>query len=266
MSAEIQRRLVFGDDGSPGADVAWLWVNNHSWPGWKLDVVTATSPLLVTTATPLVTALALPEPREILRAGTFASVQHSFPEQDPLLALSTRADLIVIGARGRGPLKAVHLGSTADRLATRPPSPLMVVRHARRIASVVVAYDDSADARRLVEALCTLPFIDQILVTVAAVDEPVNDIASIVETAAERIRQAGANVNRRILSGRAAGELLQLVQEIQPDVLAFGSRGRSRLARIGSTASTLLHHAQCSVLVAHRPISDAVSANDRRTT
>jgi hypothetical protein len=27
-------RLVFGDDGSADADVVWLWINNHSWPGW----------------------------------------------------------------------------------------------------------------------------------------------------------------------------------------------------------------------------------------
>ena len=38
------RTLVFGDDGSPAADVAWLFINNHRWPGWRLEVVTAHMP------------------------------------------------------------------------------------------------------------------------------------------------------------------------------------------------------------------------------
>src|SRR5207342_301857 len=39
-------QLVFGDDGSAAADVVWLWVNNHRWPGWRISVVTAVKPPL----------------------------------------------------------------------------------------------------------------------------------------------------------------------------------------------------------------------------
>ena len=42
MASETPR-LVFGDDGSPSADVAWLWVNDHPWPG----AVGARSELLI---------------------------------------------------------------------------------------------------------------------------------------------------------------------------------------------------------------------------
>ena len=34
-----EQLLVFGDDGSSGADVAWLWVNEQVWPGWRIEVV-----------------------------------------------------------------------------------------------------------------------------------------------------------------------------------------------------------------------------------
>jgi hypothetical protein len=37
-------RLVVGDDGSAAADVVWLWVNNHRWPGWRIAVVSARIP------------------------------------------------------------------------------------------------------------------------------------------------------------------------------------------------------------------------------
>ena len=36
MSALGSPRLVFGDDGSPGAVVAWLWINEHRRLGWRL--------------------------------------------------------------------------------------------------------------------------------------------------------------------------------------------------------------------------------------
>ena len=36
MSRE-EPRLVVGDDGSASADVVWLWINNHSWPGWRIS-------------------------------------------------------------------------------------------------------------------------------------------------------------------------------------------------------------------------------------
>ena len=29
--------LTFGDDRSPAADVCWLWINSHTWPGWRLE-------------------------------------------------------------------------------------------------------------------------------------------------------------------------------------------------------------------------------------
>lgn len=38
------RHPVFGDDGSAAADVVWLWINNHRWPGWRISVVTAHHP------------------------------------------------------------------------------------------------------------------------------------------------------------------------------------------------------------------------------
>ena len=41
----MTRRLVFGDDQSQAADVAWLWINCHDWPGWQIEAVTATPEL-----------------------------------------------------------------------------------------------------------------------------------------------------------------------------------------------------------------------------
>ena len=33
---ERSRTLVFADDRSPGADVAWLWICSQRWDGWNV--------------------------------------------------------------------------------------------------------------------------------------------------------------------------------------------------------------------------------------
>ncbi len=33
--------ILFGDDGSQAADLAWMWINAQSWGDWGIDVLTA---------------------------------------------------------------------------------------------------------------------------------------------------------------------------------------------------------------------------------
>lgn len=36
--------LVFGDDGSLGADRAWLWITQQHWADWHLDILSCHLP------------------------------------------------------------------------------------------------------------------------------------------------------------------------------------------------------------------------------
>ena len=38
------RTVVFGDDSSLAADIAWLFINSQRWPGWRLEVIAAHRP------------------------------------------------------------------------------------------------------------------------------------------------------------------------------------------------------------------------------
>src|SRR4051812_6576525 len=105
------RTMIFGDDGSPSADLAWLWINTHAWPGWRLELVHATDPgpVSVSPHEPQIRRWAPPNPRWAFAEAGFETLDHLTIDTDPRIALLRRADLVVIGPRGRGLLKALHV-------------------------------------------------------------------------------------------------------------------------------------------------------------
>ena len=251
MVAGRQRALVFGDDGSAGADVAWLWINSHCWTGWHLQAVTGTA--FMADRDRHGSHVALPEPRRPFVEADFAWFTRELPEQDPRLALSIEADLVVIGTRGPGVLKALHLGSTAEWLAVRPPAPLLIARHGHPTRTVLLAHDGSPDAWKVTTALANLPFIGQLAVTVVVVDDGVIASEAILDQAAQAVQLSGASVATQRLTGDPSDALGDLVRRLTPDLVAVGTRGRLRTEhlRLGSVSRSLLH-TPCSVLIARR--------------
>jgi nucleotide-binding universal stress UspA family protein len=245
------RTLVFGDDGSPAADVAWLQINCHAWPGWRVEVVSVETPLLTTDYVDL-HEWNPAEPRTVFSEAEFVQVAHLTAKGDPRLVLSRACDLLVIGPRGPGLLKALHLGSTADWLLTRPPAPILIARHGRPITSALLCVDGSVHANRATGVLCALPWVDRLRVTVLAVDDERVDINAATQNAAEQLEAVGADVNIRVHSGKPTPEIKDAVDRLSPDLVALGTRGLTGLhhLRVGSTASAIARTATCSVLVA----------------
>lgn len=251
------RRLVFGDDGSPAADVAWLWINNHVWPGWRLEIIAATGLPLPgdLDAGDLDPDSPVPAERPPFAAAGFTAIDRLVRAQDPRVALSMHADLLIIGTRGPGLLKRLHLGSTAEWLLVRPPAPVVVVRHGRPTRRVLLACDGSAHSGAATEAVLALPFVDRLHVSVVGVNEDDLVTDEAVEAASSRLRPACARVEAHVITGSPTQVLSTLVEQRRPDLLALGTRGRTGVTRIrlGSTAHALVHHVGCSVLVTRDP-------------
>lgn len=256
--AELQQRrplVTFGDDGTPAADVGWLFVNNHRWPGWHVDVVHAVMPPVGAPVPAGQSALhewTPPVPRQAFREAGFASVCHLTAEADPRLALCVDADLLVIGPRGPGLLKHLHLGSTADWLLTRPPAPLVIVRHAAATRRAVVCVDGSAHADLAVAVLARLPWVSGVHVTVLAVDDGRVDVPRATAAASEVLGAAGADVHVVVGTGRPTTAIDEHITRQRPDLVVLGTRGLTGLQhlRVGSTASAIARLAPCNVLVA----------------
>ena len=262
-------RLVVGDDGSAAADVVWLWVNNHRWPGWRISVVSARLPDAGPPAGAERATLhpwEPPHPRQLF-TGDEVEVEHLFAETDPRLALDSCADaaLVAVGPRGRGLLKHLHIGSTTEWLlgARRPLVPLVVVRSGRATKDILFCADGSAHARSALEAVLSLPWLATCRVSVLGVNDGRNTTEAAVEQAVAVLREHGvADVEHEVIEAlphTAAFDvrsvILGAVAERSPDLVALGARGTGgiRGLLVGSVAAAVVQHASCSVLVGRTP-------------
>jgi nucleotide-binding universal stress UspA family protein len=250
--------VVFGDDGSVGADVAWLWINNHAWPGWRLEILHAVVPEVVRVGGPQPQPRAWKhaQPRTAFSGTAFIDVADLIIEQDPRLALTRHADLLVIGARGDGFVKAMHLGSTAEWLMSQPPAPLVIARHGRQTRSVMMCVDGSPASNAALAALCAMPWIAGATVHVAAAYDGRVNADEVVAAAAAALRAASARVVCEVLFGDATHELLAYSEQFDLDLVALGTRGLSGLKRwvVGSTAARIARSVETSVMLVGDPM------------
>lgn len=266
MAAD-QPQLVFGDDGSAAADVVWLWINNHAWPGWRISVVTARPPAVVGPPLPpersSLHPWEPPSPRRLLTGGEQTRVEHLMAEADPRLVLDSckGAALTAIGPRGSGLLKHLRIGSTAEWLlsAHRPLTPVAIVRSARLTRHVLLAVDGSVHAQEAVRTLAGLPWIGTCRITAVSVQDGRTPSERALKETTEVLSAAGATVETRELDALRAGGtadvtpvLLDAISEERPDLVAMGTRGIGGIQRLvlGSTARAVAHLAPCSVLIA----------------
>lgn len=252
------RLVVFGDDNSNNADLAWLWANNHrTWASWHLEIVTADPAFPpIPGRTPHGSRIWEPDkPRRVFREAGFETVRHLTSNEDPRIALGDRtdADLVVVGARGAQGIKGLLLGSTADYLVHHPPSPVVVVRHGATTRSILVCVDNRPPSRRAVETLAALPWVATTSVTVLTVDTDGADAATALRHATDTLEPIGADLENTAASGDRHVHILEVAREF--DLVALGTRGTAgwRRRREHSTAATIVRHATNNVLVAPGP-------------
>jgi len=153
----------------------------------------------------------------------------------------------------------VHLGSTSETLMNDPPIPLVIARHGVPTTRALICADGSTDCLGAIDALCAMPWIDQVHVMVATVAERGIDADEVADAAASGLRAMTASVRAEVLvpdhlpvafSTRAM--LLDAAERWEADLVVLGTRGLSGFAavRAGSIATSLAANAPCSVLMA----------------
>ncbi len=251
------RLLTFGDDASQAADVAWLFVTSQKWPEWSAELVTvhpiegleppSQDDAKLHEWTP-------PHQRSAAESG-LVKLFFLHAVGDPRIILSQQSDLLVIGPRGPGLLKALHLGSTAEWFLRRPASPLLIARHGTTVASALVCTDGSAHAERAISAFIGLPWARDVDVTVLIVHTFRVDVQKATERALALLKPATKSVTVHIESGDPTTQIMHQLNNNPVDLVVLGTRGLTGLRHLelGSTASAVAHASLCSVLVACEP-------------
>jgi nucleotide-binding universal stress UspA family protein len=186
-----------------------------------------------------------------------------------LLEAGDAADLLVLGARGKGGFDGLLLGSVSERVAQLANHPVAVVRATApvRRGRVVVGIDGSArslDALRWAAAearardadldvvhawrlpMMAVPPVHAVIPDFSALED---NGRAVLDTAVGDPALAGVRVHPQLTQEAPARALLQRASGA--GLLVVGTRGLGRVsgALLGSVSRQLLQHAPCPVVV-----------------
>jgi nucleotide-binding universal stress UspA family protein len=295
-------RVLLAIDGSASSEAARHVVGSLNWPeGTIIEVVGVVEPLTDVFAA---AGIALPTgsdsrtsiaARALERTLEMAAAELEAPGRGvrPVLlegrAASTivdraarlRAEMVVVGSRGLGPLKSMLLGSVSAEVVDHAPCPVLVVRRPS-VGSILLAVDGSVASAAAVTFLAGSKFLAGRSVEVLSVG-PTDSLATmaplgstssasidtssvhrahreqtegIAARSTETLLAAGCRARWSISEGNAAHEIIEAARSFGSDLIILGSRGRTGLTRmvLGSVARNVLLHTDASVLIVHEPV------------
>lgn len=216
---------------------------------------------------------------ELLDAGVSVETRivHGRPER-ALIADAERfdADLIVVGARGHGPLTATLLGSVSRAVIETAPCSVLVARGGA-VSRVLLATDGSAPARLATTIAASWPLFAGVRTLVVGVGgappgyaglviaeaewreafprniaDSVARSSMVVDAAVEELATPRRTIEREIRLGDVGTEIVAAARAWAADLVAIGAYGEPFLRRLilGSVARKVLDGARSSVLVA----------------
>ncbi|WP_136716822.1 universal stress protein [Halorientalis salina] len=185
------------------------------------------------------------------------------------LADRVDADLIVVGSRGKSPLRERFIGGTARNVARTAVRPLLVQRIVEDDADhevanehlferILYATDFSENAEHAFDQFRHLqtPTQEAMLVHVAppqrrADADRIDDARGQLDELAAELDAMGIDVQTSVREGEAVDEILAAEAEFDPTTILLGSRGRSPMRRLllGSVSEAVTARADSNVLL-----------------
>jgi nucleotide-binding universal stress UspA family protein len=202
-----------------------------------------------------------------LRIGSPAEVIVSMAEEQ-------KADLIVMGARGLGPVKERLFGSVSHRILTLAPCATLIVNGpVKAMKQILLPLEGPTDAEAAVRFLQLKPFheaVELTLMTVlpwteppwpsgaaaaaaAAATEMLEKQTEYIEGVADHLCAIGYKAHGVALLGTPPTMILQEAATLRSDLILMGTRGRQGITRfvLGSVSHAVLHKMPCPVLAFH---------------
>jgi nucleotide-binding universal stress UspA family protein len=200
-----------------------------------------------------------------LRIGSPAEVIVAMAEEQ-------KVNLIVMGARGLGPIKERLLGSVSHRILTLAPCATLIVNGPVKVMKqILLPLEGPSDAEAAIRFLQLKPFheaVELTLMTVlpwteppwpsgaaeaaaAAATEMLEKQTEYIEGVAERLCAIGYKAHGVALLGTPSTMILQQATTLRSELILMGTRGRQGIPRfvLGSVSHAVLHKTPCPVLV-----------------
>lgn len=137
-----------------------------------------------------------------------------------------------------------HLDHHVERVVRSVTRPVLVVSSEHFVApeQIVVAYDGSATAQRVVERLAASPILNGLPVTLLMVGPDSPAARDTLLAARQKLEQDGRHVETLLSPGEPEAEILALLSQRPRSLLVMGAYGHSRIREfiVGSTTTTLL--------------------------
>ncbi|GJL69942.1 MAG: universal stress protein [Nitrospirales bacterium] len=217
----------------------------------------------------------LDEAREHL-PGNFSHVQRIHQIGHPVdviieTAQSAQSNLILLGARGLGPVKELILGSVSHRVLMHAPCSTLIVKTSMtRLQKILLPIEGQDDADLALQFLALQPFRQPVEIEVFAVwPQPQlswpttvgqSDVleAQALEEAQERMKVLTDRLIRmnfacqaHVGMGDPAYAILEQAKASQSDLIMMGTHGRGGFSRflMGSVSNAVLHQTSCPVLI-----------------
>ncbi len=189
------------------------------------------------------------------------------------MAEEQKADLIVMGARGLGPIKERLLGSVSHRILTLAPCATLIVNGpVKAMKQILLPLEGPYDAEAAIRFLQLKPFHEGVEITLltilpwteppwpvgtataTAATEILEKQADYIEGVAERLRAIGYRAHGVALVGIPSTIILQQATTLRSDLILMGTRGRQGITRfvLGSVSHAVVHKAPCPVLAFHQ--------------
>ncbi len=185
------------------------------------------------------------------------------------LADRVNADLIIVGSRGKSPLKQRFIGGTARNIARTAVRPLLVQRiveadedhevaNEHLFKRILYATDFSENADHAFDQFHNLKTATEeaMLVHVAPPErrpnaEGADDAQTRLDELAADLGEMGIDAQTSVREGVAADEILAAEDAFDPTTILMGSRGQSPMRRLllGSVSEAVTARADSNVLL-----------------
>jgi len=187
------------------------------------------------------------------------------------IAQEEHSDLILMGARGRGQVEELFLGSVSQRVLTHAVCPVLIINGPLpEIKKILIAIQSPDDVQKVKQFLEKLPFHTQTdIILLSVVPIPRSLLRGGVSAPEEKIKQALESteifldqavsqlkgcydsVKGYVGLGAPATTILEQVSITEPDLLVMGVHHPSTITRfvLGTVSHTVLHQVKRPVLV-----------------